>query len=30
MKLVDTIVENPPKKGQRMAEAVLEMLDKAR
>jgi hypothetical protein len=30
MKLIDSIVENPPRKGQRMAEAVLEMLDKAR
>jgi thiol-disulfide isomerase/thioredoxin len=26
--LVDSIVENPPKSGQRMAEAILEMLEK--
>ena len=30
MKLLDAIVENPPKPGQRMAAAVLEMLEKAR
>ena len=27
-KLVDSVVENPPKSGQRMAEAILEMLEK--
>lgn len=30
LKLIDAIVENPPKKGQPMAEAIVEMLDKAR
>lgn len=30
LKLIDAVVENPPKKGQRMAEAILDMLDKAR
>lgn len=29
-KLVDSIVENPPKSGQRMAEAILEMLEQAK
>lgn len=29
-KFVDAIVENPPKKGQRMGEAILEMVERAR
>lgn len=29
-KFVDSIVENPPKKGQRMGEAILEMVERAR
>lgn len=28
--LVDSIVENPPKSGQRMGEAILEMLEKVK